>query len=90
MTIERTMVDLGHDKDDWIWTTHIERQMQERKIARALIELTLADPDDRVPGKKTRLVYQKMSGDKLVRVVTEGNSLITVYVTDKIKKYTRG
>jgi len=79
-----------HSKIDWIWTDHILHQMEERKIARDLVEGALNAPDDKVPGKKTRLVYQKMTGDKLIRIITEGNKLITVYVTDKVKKYIRG
>lgn len=34
------------------------------------------------------MIYQKIVSGKLLRVVTEGDILITVYMTDKIKKYT--
>ena len=81
---------MKHGKSTWIWTDHILRQMGERKISRELVEAGLDNPDDKVPGKKTRLVYQKMTDDKLIRIITEGNKLITVYVTDKVKKYVRG
>ena len=74
----------------WRWTDHIEMQLVERKISKELVETTLNNPDKVVTGKKNRRIYQKMIGDKLIRVVAEGDSLITVYLTDKIKKYMGG
>lgn len=73
----------------WIWTDHICIQMIERKITRNLIESALNAPDDTIPTKQSRLIYQKKIDDKLIRVVTEGKRLITVYLTDKVKKYAR-
>ncbi len=70
----------------WIWTDHILLQMDERKVARDLVQSVLAMPDSTVPSGK-RIVYQKKAGQKLVRVVADGDRLITVYVTDKVEKY---
>lgn len=74
----------------WKWTDHIELQLAERKISRELVENAINNPDKIVEGKKNRKIYQKLIGDKLIRVITEGNNLITVYLTDKVKKYTGG
>ena len=71
----------------WVWTDHIKWQMIERKIPKELVETSLGNPDGVVPGKHSRLIYQKLIEDKLIRVVTENNRLITVYLTDKVKKY---
>lgn len=75
---------------DWRWTDHIEIQLIERKISKELVEKTINNPDKVVTGKKNRKIYQKIMGDKLIRVVIEGESLITVYLTDKVKKYIGG
>lgn len=75
---------------DWKWTDHIEMQLVERKIPKELVEIALNNPDNIALGKKDRKVYQKIISGKLVRVVTEKDSLITVYLTDKIKKYMGG
>jgi len=74
----------------WKWTDHIEIQLNERKISKELVETAINNPDKIVVGKKNRKIYQKMIGDKLIRVVTEGDNLITVYLTDKLKKYMGG
>ncbi|MBI5098044.1 MAG: DUF4258 domain-containing protein [Nitrospirae bacterium] len=74
----------------WKWTDHIEIQLNERKISRELVETAVNNPDKIVDGKKGRKIYQKITGDKLVRVVTEGDNLITVYLTDKVNKYMGG
>lgn len=74
----------------WKWTDHIEMQLVERKIAKELVEIALNNPDKVATGKKNRKIYQKVTGDKLIRVVTEGDSLITVYLTDKVRKYMGG
>ena len=75
---------------NWIWTDHIEWQLIERKIPKDLVKAVINNPDEIVLGRHDRKVYQKIIGDKLVRVVTENNRLITVYLTDKIKKYLTG
>ena len=75
---------------DWKWTDHIELQLIERKIPKELAEEAISNPDRVITGKKDRKIYQKIISGKLVRVVTEGSSLITVYLTNKIKKYMEG
>jgi hypothetical protein len=75
---------------NWKWTDHIELQLAERKIPKELVETAINNPDKIVVGKKNRKIYQKIIGDKLIRVVTEEGSLITVYLTDKVKKYMGG
>jgi len=62
----------------------------ERKISKELVEKVINNPDKVATGKKNRKIYQMVVGDKLVRVVTEGESLITAYLTDKVKKYIGG
>ena len=74
----------------WIWTDHIEDQIIERELSRELVETTVNTPDEIVPGKRGRQIYHKLLGDKLIRVVADGDLLITVYITDKIKKYMKG
>ena len=73
------------------WTDHAEKNLRERRIKRDLVEETLKQPDEVVPGKKGRIIYHKLVGDKLLRVVVVENDLIiTVYLTRKIQKYWRG
>jgi hypothetical protein len=64
--------------------------MLKRKITKGLVEMTVNNPDEVIPAEQDRLIYQKIIGNKLMRVVTEGNTLVTVYVTSKIKKYMKG
>ena len=65
-------------------------QLKERNLSKALIETVLNDPDEKVSGSRNRIIYQKLFDGKLLRVITEGNLLITAYMTDKIAKYTKG
>ncbi len=74
----------------WRFTDHIQIQLTERKISIQLVKQVLEAPDEVVQGKKTRLIYQKKSGNELIRVVTEEEAVITVYVTGKLKKYYHG
>ena len=74
-------------KREWIWTDHIEKQIVERELSRKIIEKAIDDPDEIFAGKYGRQIYYKLIDDRLLRVVIEGNVLITVYVTDKVKKY---
>ncbi len=71
----------------WKWTDHIMIQLKERKIPKELVDATLIAPDKIVKGKHKRKIYQKIKGGKLIRVITEGDTLITVYLTNRIKKY---
>lgn len=64
--------------------------MLKRKISRELVEMAVNEPDEVLPAEQNRLTYQKIVDSKLVRVVVEGNILVTVYITSKIKKYLRG
>ncbi len=72
---------------NWKLTDHLQLQLEERKIAIAMVFQTLENPDEVVKGKRSRLIYHKLFADKLMRVVTEKSSVITVYITNKVKKY---
>jgi hypothetical protein len=75
---------------NWKWTDHILEQIKERELTKDLIQMVINDPDEIVPGKYGRQIYHKLLGDKLIRVVADGNTLITVYITDQIRKYMKG
>lgn len=75
---------------NWEWIGHFRDQMEEREITTEMVEEALAKPDGVTPGEKNRVIYQKIMHGKLLRVVTEGNRLITVYLTSKTKKYMKG
>ncbi len=75
---------------DWIQTPHSRNQLAKRKVPESLLEAALNNPDEIVPGNKGRIVYHKIIDNKLLRVVTSGNTVITAYLTSKIKKYTKG
>ena len=45
--------------DRWMWSEHIEKQIHERELSRELILSVLNDPDQIVPGRLGRQVYQK-------------------------------
>jgi hypothetical protein len=75
---------------DWEWIDYFRDQMNERGITSEMVEDTLLNPDKIVPGKENRHIYQKKIMGKLLRVITEGNRLITVYFTSKIKKCMEG
>lgn len=64
--------------------------MHKRKFSKELIEKVIDEPDEIITEYMNRKVYQKIIDNKLVRVITEENKLITVYITSKIKKYTKG
>jgi len=72
---------------NWLWTDHILLQLEERNISRELIEDALKNPDSKTSGTGNRIIYQKLASGKLLRIVTEGDLLITAYITDKISKY---
>jgi len=74
-------------KKEWIWTDHIKEQIIERELSIELVETTLNEPDEIVEGNLGRQIYHKLIDDKLIRVITDGNVLITVYITDKVRKY---
>jgi hypothetical protein len=62
---------------NWQWTDHILLQLKERNLSKEIIEDALKDPDGIVPGSKSRLVYQKLISGKLLRIITEGEVLVT-------------
>lgn len=72
---------------NWRWTDHILLQLKERNLSKELIEEVLNNPDARISGSRNRVIYQKLISGKLLRIVTEGDLLITAYLTDKIAKY---
>ena len=74
---------------NWRWTQHILLQLKERDISKELIEDALKNPDSKTSGPGNRIIYQKLSSGKLLRIVTEGDLLITAYITDKISKYVK-
>jgi hypothetical protein len=76
--------------DLWVWSEHIEKQIHERELSREIILSVINDPDQIVSGRLGRQVYQKIIGNKLIRVVVDGNVLVTVYATTRIDKYMRG
>ena len=78
------------DQERWVWSSHLISRMSKRKISRELIEKVVNEPDEIVTELMNRKVYQKVIDSKLIRVITEENKLITVYITSKIKKYMRG
>lgn len=71
----------------WKWTDHVISQMKERNIQENLIELTLDNPDEIAVGNRERKIYQKKFEDKLLRVIVDGDKIITAYFTKKISKY---
>jgi hypothetical protein len=75
---------------NWQWTDHILLQLKERNLSKELVEDALNTPDDRIPGSRNRIIYQKLVSGKLLRVIiTEGDLLITAYITEKIGKYAK-
>ena len=74
---------------NWQWTDHILLQLEERNLSKELVEDALNTPDDRIPGSRNRIIYQKLVSGKLLRIITEGDLLITAYITEKIGKYTK-
>jgi hypothetical protein len=68
------------------WTDHILLQLRERNLSKEVIEDALTNPDDKRPGSRNSIVYHKLISGKLLRIITEGNLLITAYVTDKVGK----
>ena len=77
-------------KGKWIWSSHIISRMNKRKLSKELIEKVIDEPDEIITEYMNRKIYQKIIDNKLIRVVTEENKLITVYITSKIRKYMKG
>jgi len=75
---------------NWKFSDHVELQLSERNISTQSVQDALEAPDEVVKGKRERLIYHKFIDKKLMRVVTEGDLIITVYLTSKISKYYEG
>ncbi len=75
---------------DWILTDHLKEQLEERKILIEVVFDALNNPDEVVEGDKGRMIYHKMIQGRLLRVVVKRNVVITVYHTNKIRKYWKG
>jgi len=68
----------------------MEKRVLKRKLSRELVESVVNSPDEVVAAEQGRLIYQKVIGDKLCRVVVEGDTLVTAYLTSRIRKYLKG
>ena len=75
---------------NWNRTPHFIRQLTERNIPEETVKQTLDNPDEIIKGKDDRIIYQKVIGDKLIRIIAEKENFITVYQTNKIDKYLKG
>ena len=74
----------------WKWTEHYKLQLTERSLSQEKVNEALEFPDSIIDGTEGRKIYQKSIGNKLLRVVTEGDLVITAYVTSKTQKYIKG
>lgn len=78
-------------------TEHAEYEMKRRQVPLNLVHRVVEDPDQIVPSRKGRLIYQSRYFDEqegkemLLRVVLdiEGDDfwVVTVYKTSKIERY---
>lgn len=81
---------------DIVISDHAELEITRRKLSLTIIESVLAAPQQVIPSRPGRQVYQSIveinSKSYLLRlVVDQGNppTLVTVYRTSKINKYWR-
>jgi hypothetical protein len=72
---------------NWRWSDHLLLQLKERDLSKEVIDDALKNPDSKVPGSGERIIYHKLISGKLLRIVTEGDLLITAYITNKVSKY---
>ena len=83
---------------DFRFSKHALEKMEKRAIERGLVELVLADPQQRVAGHDDIVCYQStvdMAGKSfLLRVMVKESVsphlVVTVYRTSKIGKYQEG
>jgi uncharacterized iron-regulated protein len=75
--------------NNWEFTDHLLIQLSERKLSIDTVVQGLSEPDEILVGKKNRVIYHKILGNKLLRIIVEDNRIITAYMTSKIKKYLR-
>lgn len=73
------------------YTRHAQDRIAERRIPRAWIDAVLAGAGERVPGYAGREVHQgrfeRDGRPVLLRVIVEGDLVITALLTSKIDKY---
>ncbi len=81
---------------DIIISDHATIEMERRQIPLSTIETILADPQQIIPSRPGRQIYQSIINinDKsyLLRLIVDAGeppTLVTVYRTSKIKKYWR-
>ena len=75
---------------NWIFSDHATNQIIERCIPFTILLEALKLPDEIVDdpnNPQIRKVYHKIYENKLIRVITEDNLIVTVYSTSKINKY---
>lgn len=78
-------------------TEHAEFEMQRRQVPLNLVQRVVEDPEQIVPSRKGRLIYQSRFFDEqedkemLLRVILdiEGDDfwVVTVYKTSRIEQY---
>ncbi len=78
-------------------TEHAEFEMQRRQVPLDLVQRVVKDPEQIVPSRKGRLIYQSRFFDEqegkemLLRVILdiEGDDfwVVTVYKTSRIERY---
>jgi hypothetical protein len=80
------------------FTSHALEEMQRRGVSQAQVEAVIANPEQVLPGRHQRTIYQSRVdfGSKkqyLLRIFMDENIsppiVITVYRTSKIQKYWR-
>jgi hypothetical protein len=77
---------------EFTFAPHALEQMQDRSIPLQVVLSVLDDPQQVVPAKNERNVYQskvEMSdGEYLLRLIVEPDgTVVTLYLTSKIDKY---
>jgi len=72
------------------YSEHVLQRMEKRGISKKLIEEAIKNPDEIIFGEKGRKIYHKIMNGKLLRVVVEGDVIVTAYMTSKVIKYYRG
>ncbi len=81
-----------------VFSNHALQEMTRRNILRAVVEGILNSPEQIVPGRENRTIYQSRldneeGGVYLIRVIVDIDRdpplVITVYRTSKVQKYWR-
>ena len=83
---------------NYLFSSHALQEMRRREIPRQLVEELLENPQQVLPGKNERQIYQACYEFEngriyLLRAIIDSNRdpplVITVYRTSKIEKYWR-